>query len=385
MLVVKRDRVHDERFPVSRFEALWAAVVVIAILSALVASTNYPYATRVAVDSFLLPLALFHIARYHFDLRGREGQIVLGAMLLAILFFVTGAYEFLTGNNLFEYKGSILVREGEVRVNGPFAADTAFANISMLVALFLLAAPRALRLSFDRTGKLLHAFSFLLAIAAAILPLFRAVAIALLVCGVVIILSADRKAGRRPLVIFKKALPVMALVSLFAIIATLGQTINSERISDPRNIFGRLATWEAAARIAVDNPLTGVGLANYADYFRQRYRWEDESVETVMQARAADSPHSNLLWIAAELGVVTALLYVAANIFLFLIGWRALRRAQDGPERAAAMGFLSLLVAYWITGITLASGYYSDLNLYLFFMLGLLSNKTLTLKGKSPG
>jgi O-antigen ligase len=178
---------------------------------------------------------------------------------------------------------------------------------------------------------------------------------------------------------------VLALVAVFAIIATLGQAINSERISDPRNVFGRLATWEAAARIALDNPLTGVGLANYTDHFRQKYRWEDESVETVLQARAADSPHSNLLWIAAELGVVTALLYVAANIFLFLIGWRALSRARGGPERAAAMGFLSLLVAYWITGITLASGYYSDLNLYLFFMLGLLSNKTLTLERKSSG
>jgi O-antigen ligase len=304
-------------------------------------------------------------------------------MLLAILFFATGAYEFLTGNNLFEYRGSVLVREGEVRVNGPFAADTAFANISMLVSLFLLAAPRALPLRFDRTGKLLYAIAFLLGAAAAILPLYRAVAIALLVCGLVIIISAARETGGRPRAVVKRLLPAPALVALFALIATLGQSINSERISDPRNVFGRLATWEAATRIALDNPLTGVGLANYTDFFRQKYRWEDESVETVMQARAADSPHSNLLWIAAELGLVTALLYIAANIFLFLIGWRALRRAQIASERAAAMGFLSLLVAYWITGITLASGYYSDLNLYLFFMLGLLSNRSLTLKHKS--
>jgi O-antigen ligase len=385
LLVFHTKRVSAERLPASRFEAFWAAVTVIAILSALVASTNYPYATRVAVDSFLLPLILFHIARYHLDLRGREGQIIVGAMFLAILFFVTGAYEFLTGNNLFEYKGSVLVREGEVRVNGPFAADTAFANISMLVALFILAAPRALRISFDRAGRLFYALAFLLAVAAAIIPLFRAVAIALLVCGLVIILSTGRKTGRSPQVILKRALPVLALVVVFAIIAMLGQAINSERISDPRNVFGRLATWEAAARIALDNPLTGVGLANYTDYFRQKYRWEDESVETVMEARAADSPHSNLLWIAAELGMATALLYVAANIFLFLIGWRALKRAQGGSERAAAMGFLSLLVAYWITGITLASGYYSDLNLYLFFMLGLLSNKTLTPERMSLG
>ncbi len=383
LLAGSRKPSSGKRFTASRFEMCWAAVAVIALLSALIASNNYPYATRMAFDSFVLPLVLFHVARYHFDIRGRESQLVLGLMVLGILFFTTGAYEFLTGNNLFQYKGSVLVREGEVRVNGPFAADTAFANICMLVALFLLAAPRALRVSFDKAGKFFYAVALLLAGAGAMLSLFRAVAISLLVCGLMIILQRGKQTATGPRVILKRALPAVALAAIFAVIATLGQMTNAERISDPRNVFGRLATWEAAAQIALDNPLTGVGLANYTDYFRQKYRWEDESVETVMQARAADSPHSNLLWIAADLGLLTAALYVAANLFLFLIGWRALRRAHDDQARAAAIGFISLLVAYWITGITLASGYYSELNLYLFFMLGLLSNKSLLLNRKS--
>jgi len=53
-----------------------------------------------------------------------------------------------------------------------------------------------------------------------------------------------------------------------------------------------------------DIPLYGVGLANYPDYFYEKYNWEDESVEQVMNTRAANSPHSNLFWIAAEMGMV---------------------------------------------------------------------------------
>ena len=98
----------------------------------------------------------------------------------------------------------------------------------------------------------------------------------------------------------------------------------------------------------------------------------------MLDTTAADSPHSNLLWVAAEMGVVAFLLYVIANAYLLLVGWRALRRAQSVRARAAAAAFIALFVAYWLPGLTLASGYYSDVNLYFFFLMGLLSNPSLT-------
>jgi hypothetical protein len=79
----------------------------------------------------------------------------------------------------------------------------------------------------------------------------------------------------------------------------------------------------------------------------------------------------------AELGLIGFSLYLASNIYLFLIGYRALKGARNENERVAAISFLAIVAAYWIPGLTLASGYYSDLNFYLFFMLGVLSNKSL--------
>jgi len=145
------------------------------------------------------------------------------------------------------------------------------------------------------------------------------------------------------------------------------------RLTEARTVYGRLATWQAAAEIIIDNPVIGVGLANYAAYFDKSHYYSDEDPEEVLDTRAADSPHSNVLWIGAELGVTGLVLYLAANIYLFSIGWRALNRATTSRQRAAAACFLAILAAYWIPGLTLASGYYSDLNLYFLFLLGFLS------------
>ena len=89
----------------------------------------------------------------------------------------------------------------------------------------------------------------------------------------------------------------------------------------------------------------------------------------------ADCAKFRLDWIAAELGWIAFAVYVIANVSLGLMGWRALKRARTAAQQAAAGCFLALVAAYWITGLTLTSGLYSDLNLYFFFLLGLLSNR----------
>ena len=359
-------------FVVSKFEIAWALVSVMALASALIESSDVTYATKIAVDSFLLPLAAFHLARHHFDLRGRTQMLMLGAMLLALFLFTTGAFELATGTNMFQYKGSELIREGELRVNGPFAADASYTIICLFIALFLEAAPKIMKVRLDRVGRLVYGFALVAAIVATLLPLFRATAIALVVCWLI-----QRVAGEFRISNLKSQIlwPLAAIAIAIALLVFSPFSIG-RRITDPRNAFGRLATWEAAASISLEHPLSGVGLTNYRDYFHEKYNWEDESVESVMGTHAADSPHSNLFWIAADLGLVALVLYLMANLYLFLMGWRAMKKAMTAQQRAAAACYLALLAAYWIPGLTLASGYYSDLNLYFFFMLGLLLNRS---------
>ena len=381
----------------SRFEVTWALLSIVALMSAVVASNNFEYATKMAVDSFWLPLLAFHVSRHHVDPRNRASSLTLTSIWLAWFLFATGAFEFATGVNLFGYKGSELIREGERRVNGPFAADSSYAIICLLVTLLLFAMPRMLRLKFDTTGRVVYAGALAAGVVASLLPLFRSVALALVICWAIIEIglvkqrasegvageSQDKSilTSRSSFVdwLTKPRLVVFAVIALAVVVAESmsGSVRFEKRLADPQNAYGRLATWKAAAEVSFENPLFGVGLSNYNEYFDQKYNWVAEPDVYVFGARANRSPHSNPIWILAELGIIGFVLYLASNVYLFLMGYRALKGASNEVQRMAAICFLALAVAYWIPGLTLSSGYYSDLNLYYFFMLGVLSNKSL--------
>lgn len=374
-------------FLLSKFEIAWALLALLAFASAMGLSNHVASATRIAIDTFWLPLLAFHFARKHLDLRTGGRWLLLGCMTLALVLFSTGVFELSTGIDLFRYKGAELVREGERRVNGPFASDSSLAIICLMLFLFLQTAPGLLRLRFDRAGKLVYACATGAAALGALLSLFRTVAFALVVCWFAQRWAAHRDPGRLSLrddlrrVLPIGALMIVILMVLGGLLATMAPSISGGRLADPRSAFGRLATWQAAAETAIENPIFGVGLANYSEHYDASHYYSDEPAEEVLDTKAANSPHANLLWIASELGLPALVLYVTANLYLFLMGWRALKRAVDRQQRIAARCFLALAVAYWLPGLTLASGYYSDLNLYFLFLLGALSTR---FSGVSP-
>ncbi|HKG23355.1 MAG TPA: O-antigen ligase family protein, partial [Blastocatellia bacterium] len=253
----------------------------------------------------------------------------------------------------------------------------------------------------DSGARRLYTLALSSVVIAALLPLFRAVLLSLAVCWIIYARvkghdrdergdldkrsgPADRTGGRRGTDLpgarisapsTKTTALVMGALAVAVILAwavLFGAASIKERLASPRNAYGRLATWEAAAKIALENPTAGVGLGNYSDYYSKKYSSTGNTRESILDARAASSPHSNVLWIAAELGLIACVIYVAAHAFIFLMGYRALARARRPEERAAAACYIAIAVGYWIPGLTLTSAAYSDLNMYLFFILGLL-------------
>ena len=377
---------HGASLSVSKFEVAWALLSVLALASALARSNNFTYATRLAVDTFWLPLVAFHLSRNYIDLRKAGRALFVGGIALAFLLFVTGAFEIATGTDLFAYKGSELIREGERRVNGPFAADSSFAIICTILFLFLLAAPKLFQVRLDKTGKLVYSCAVAGAAIGAVLPAFRTVALALVISGIVLLWFREHPNHRSSILrtVARRGLPLVALlvtllgIALAGWIATSAPSFVGSRLTDPRSAYGRLASWQAAAEIVFDNPVLGVGLANYADYYDATHYYAEEPPEEVLETKAGDSPHSNPLWIGAELGLTGLALYIAANVYLFLMGWRAVKAARDSRQRLAASCLLAIVVAYWIPGLTLASGSYSDLNLYFLFLVGALNRFSTT-------
>jgi O-antigen ligase len=359
---------------VSKFEIAWALLAALALWSALMKSDEAAPAIKMAIDSFALPLIAFHLARHRFDTNNRGRIILAAAIALALIVFFAGAYELVSGSNLFAYKGSEIFRDREVRVNGPYLSDSSFAAICLMLALFLRAAPAALRVRFDRSAHFVYLCAVVAVSLGVLLVLFRTVAAALIVCWIGFeILNRNRTRANaaqqtKRLAVYASLIAV-AFVAWYVALPTI-----SGRLTNPRNLYGRLATWQAAASIALEKPLTGVGLMNYGSYYQEKYFVRGDEVEAFNETRAARSPHSNALWIAAELGAAGLLLYLLAHFYLILAGYRALKNAEDASQRAAAACLLMMVAAYLITGLTLTAGAYSDLNLCFFFLGGLLLN-----------
>jgi O-antigen ligase len=376
VIFVLRDVGSSEKsFTVTRFEIAWGVLALTALISVVIKSNNFGFAARVAVDSLALPLAVFFFTRRLVNPEACAKPLVGAAIVVALLLFGTGAYETITGDNLFAFKGSELIRAGERRVNGPFSTDSSFATIALMMAVFLRAAPRMFRVKLDAGGRLLCVAAILAAVAAALMPMFRSVIIAGIMSAVVyeVLAAGVAKSGGARVLAGK--LTIAALLGVMLVVAFIlwDSPPLTRRLTDPRNLYSRLATWEAASQMTIENPLLGVGLWNFADYFEQ-FELEDEStLEETLGTRVAVGPHSNLVWVATELGLLGFVPYVVANLCILLAGYGAVRRATDERSRAVAACFTALVIAYWIPGLTLATGAYSDLNLYFFFFLGVLS------------
>jgi len=361
----------------SRFELAWALLSVLALASAAAQSSNVAYGTHLAVDTFWLPLVAFHLSRNHFSLPSKGKALLLGVIALAVFLFATGVFEFGTGVDLLAYTGSKIVREGERRVNGPFLTDSSYAIICLMFFVFLMAAPRILRLRFDRSGKLVYALAVASAALGALLPAFRMVALALVVCWMILewtARSGDPKFLRRSLPAGSFIVASLIVAAMLAAVAAPSAFVG--RLTSARTAFGRLATWQAAVEITLYKPVFGVGLGNYSEAYDATHYYAEQPDEEILETKAAYYPHSNLLWISAELGLTGLALYIAANVYLFLMGWRALKKASDQQQRTSAACVIALLAAYWIPGLTLSSAYYSDLNLYFFFLAGALLNRS---------
>ena len=368
-------------FRVTKFETAWGLLSAVALASALYRSDDLASAVRLAVDSFWLPLLAFHLARHYFNDRRWDRVLIAGVIAMAFFLLATGGIEILTGTDVFQFKGGDITRAHERRVNGPFLADSSYAIICLLTLIFLVESPRALSVKLDGSARLARATAIIAALIGSLLPLFRGIALAMAGCWVVTQLAwlrarATTQAGRR--INSRVAWLLLLIPSLIIMLVSTGYldlSRISSRLGDPTNAVVRLGTWNVAFNVMKSNPIAGVGLTNYNRYFHDTYDYNLDPVMEQLAVKAVDSPHSNFLWIGSELGVPALLLYLLALGWLISSSWRALNGSCSGGK-AAGVCSLAMITAYVIPGIELASGYYSALNLNLFFLLGLLANRS---------
>jgi len=340
----------------------------------LVAAATIPVAVvpisglRVLLDAFLFPgLLAWYVLRY-FDVRRHFRVLHVIACVMAVYVGAIGIGEVALQRDLLATPDSTIFLAGDysaaqsteilVRPNGPFSSTNSFALIGLVSLCFIPFLGSVQKEALPRWQRLLQNVAMVAALLTAIMPLFRSVFVSL---GIILLVGAYYSRGLRRQV-------RIAAISFFILLALVLRLalpqIFAER-SDPTNLYGRIAEQRQVLMMFLDHPLFGVGLNNF--YFAAqsgKYTAYYEDVESV------DYPHNNLSAVLSETGIFGLVPFVLSQVLLVL----AFRRLCAGRKELLPVWttFLFIFLGYWVNGMSLEAGYFSDLNLYYMCALAIL-------------
>ena len=318
-------------------------------------------ASKEVLDAFLLPAVLAYCVLRNFDVRRNLSALHAATCIMTTYVAGIGVAEVLTGQDFLPLPAAIFFGEetGSLqRVNGPFATNNSFGLIGLISLFFLIFLRRAIEERMPHWQRILHLFGLSSAFVTAVLPMFRSIVLTLLLVLLLEIFHARKTRVRLAVCVFV-LLGIVAVASL----QTFAPSFFEKRVSDPADLYARVAQHEQTWRLFAAHPINGVGLANYsqvADLVPSSYYRGVASV---------GSAHDTLAAILADTGLLGFIPFVLAQIFILRAFWR-LRRTSEG--QLTWTFFLYVFLSYWVSGLLLTSGYYSDLNLWYLFAIAVL-------------
>jgi O-antigen ligase len=128
-------------------------------------------------------------------------------------------------------------------------------------------------------------------------------------------------------------------------IIDFGETSNAQRI----------AIWRASAVSIAHHPLLGVGIGNFPVVLDQN----------IALARAGSTAHNLYIHVAAEMGIIAALIAIGLLVHAWLATWRWFARAGDDTS----LGYAAALLLYlpWVYLYVLTDPIVFDERVFLLF------------------
>ena len=342
---------------------LWALYLLVCLLSITLHAPHELGLYRLWVEGMLMPallglyaVRLFPITRNLSKLHGCVCVLMLGIAV------VCGS-ELVSGKNLLPWPGAIevWVDTGDariLRVDGPFENSSVLSVIGVVGFFFIIYSRRLIGSSLTSTQRLLHTIGVLASLTCALMPMNRGLIIAVLVCA-----SIDYFA-KTPLISRGLWNCLFAALFFFAVAAKLLYPgVFEDRVTRGDNFYQRIAQDVQTSEVIRDHPLLGVGFNLFAPTVigDPKYKVEWGGFE------AMNIPHNSLLSVLAEEGSVGFLLYVGGQLYFIRAMWR-MRKVN----RLGSQVFLYCILVYVIFGFDVGIAYYSDLNLFYMFVLGII-------------
>jgi O-Antigen ligase len=343
---------------------LWAAYLSVCLLSLLghpVLDVLSSY--RLILDGMLMPALLGLYALRFFPVVKNLKRLHACVCILMLNIATVAGIELLTGTNLLPAPGAVetWVQTGNaklIRVDGPFENSSVLCVIGILGFLLIVYSRHLLGDSLTTSQRWLHVAGVLASLASALMPMNRGLVIALLVCACMDYFAPE------PLVSRGTWNGILAALLLFTLVGKLFYpSVYEDRVTSQANFYQRIAQNLQTLEVIRDHPLMGVGFALYHDAVLEDSKYEVQwgGLE------AMNAPHNSLSAVLAEEGGIGFLLYVSAQL-LFV---RAMFRLRS-LNRLGWRTFLYCVLVYTVFGLDVGIAYYSDLNLFYMFVLGIV-------------
>jgi O-antigen ligase len=345
----------------------WLTFIVIACVG-LGKSPNVLNSAKILLDGFLLPILLGWCVIARFDVRQRLPTIHTAVCTASIISATVAAAEIVTGQDLLAIGDPIIPSGGFIRPNGPFGTNDTLALIGTVSLFFLLFLRTALGPKLSNGRRMLHFIGLAAAVGMSLMPMFRSVAITLLLVLIIDTLW-EQKPTRRA---WRIGLMVASTGVIF-LLPVLAPEVFEDR-SRAENAYARVAEYAQSFRVFLDHPMIGVGFLNFNRYVTGEPRY----VASYRGVTSVDTPHSNLAQVLTETGILGFVPYLMAYVLLLRAMWQL--RQLNGSGRLVWKYSLYMFLAYWITGIAEGSGY-SPLNLWYAFSIAIFCKFVLTEPG----
>jgi O-antigen ligase len=326
---------------------------------------------RSLFDSAVLPVLLGWCVIARLDIRRCLPRMHTAVCISSMICAAIAAAEIITAQDLLPIGTAAASYEGLIRPNGPFESNDNLALIGAVSLFFLLFLRSVLGPHLTAARRTLHFAGLAAAIGMALMPLFRSVAITLVI-ALIIDTFWERGASRRA---WRVAL-IAGSVGLVCMIAVLAPAVFEDR-SSSGNVFGRVAEVRQSLRVFAEHPVLGVGFLNFHNYVVGEARL----VATYNGVSSLDWPHDNLAQVLTETGILGFIPYVLSQFLLVGSMWKLRRLNYSGI--LAWRYLLYLFLTYWITGLSESSGY-GSLNLWFMFVVGVIYKYVLTEPEAAP-
>ncbi len=343
---------------------LWAAYLSVCFVSLL----GHPVfdilgSYRLILDGMLLPALLGLYAIRFFPIAGNLKRLHTCICILMLSIATVTGIELFSGINLFPWPGAVeewVQTNGLriIRVDGPFENSSVLCLVGTLGFFLLTYCRRLINETLTGRRRLLHSIGAWAALASALMPMNRGLVIALLLCACIDYFAKESLISHGVWNV------IAAILLLFVVFAKLFYPdVYADRVSRGDNVYQRIAQNQQTLEVIRDNPLLGVGLNLYHDAVigdpKYTVQWRGFG--------AMDIPHNSLFTVLAEEGFIGFFLYVAAQVVLVRAMWK-MRKVNRLGWRV----FLYCILVYTIFGLDAGIVYYSDLNLFYMFVLGVI-------------